>query len=502
MPGKNNTYKLMPRTATKTRTYLQICQLIPTLAAKSLAAEVLTGDGSQLAKTKKLEHERPQQGDGDGGEDGDASGGKVWVLLCKCDDDLCCLFGHIVQFGPSLLYHLSALLEEPLEAGKDGAGDIHDLALRGLHVLGGSSIFGRRDFGLLPRRRAGILGGRCYRGRRAWFFEHLHFAGAGGFEAFGFEDDGSQVCTRSTECARYIKGAVTAGCGRLWEPRINQDQEVMSWEEFEVKEGGCLPGHKPAFGGPPAWQTRPKESEAAEPEASTRRWLNSDKQSRPYRLLAPLFDKQIIRGGSLARLKQEDSCRRGLFVESRVDVLSQDWAHPRVWKRHLYFWKSPRGPSRNEVMALSPKRASRRPSRNIRRSHPAETSLPPAAPYRTDVNVAQGLLEAACNLCKVPFKGAKELQAEIEQISRLHDRERYEPVMADEIAAIESATVSGAATGIATNLVQMLQWTHCRLARARTQSPIFEVSSILAKYVHREEETARPGWGHQSRFLK
>lgn len=64
--------------------------------------------------------------------------------------------------------------------------------------------------------------------------------------------------------------------------------------------------------------------------------------------------------------------------------------------------------------------------------------------------MAKGLLNSAAELCKQPFKGAKELSEAIERSLRLLGKEFYSEVSKEEIEAIKRAMVSGPG-GIATH---------------------------------------------------
>lgn len=110
-----------------------------------------------------------------------------------------------------------------------------------------------------------------------------------------------------------------------------------------------------------------------------------------------------------------------------------------------------------------------------RRGRHVETPSSSTSP-EAYVDIARNLLETASDLCKMDFENAKELQTEIEQISGLYERAKYEPVTADEIAALKTAMVTGAA-GIATHSGH---WYKCRNghtvcfpARSPSQTTIF-----------------------------
>ncbi|KAL8397632.1 hypothetical protein RB594_004369 [Gaeumannomyces avenae] len=181
-----------------------------------------------------------------------------------------------------------------------------------------------------------------------------------------------------------------------------------------------------------------------------------DPSDDPDRSATPVLDKQIILAGSLARLKLDDIILGDVFFsESRrgksVPILGS--TPPRL--KAIPFLQECKGfieecrqenLPRMEVQGIA---AYARVAKSFLSSRPAETSSssPSAQAY---IDIARDLLERASGLCKVRFEGAKELQAEIEQITRLYVREWYEPVTADEIAAIKAAMLSGAA-GIATH---------------------------------------------------
>lgn len=68
----------------------------------------------------------------------------------------------------------------------------------------------------------------------------------------------------------------------------------------------------------------------------------------------------------------------------------------------------------------------------------------------THIDTARELLKEAECLCGIPFPGSEEVRAEMAQIIRLYERERYEDVTAEEIASIKKAMVGGPG-GFATN---------------------------------------------------
>ena len=174
-------------------------------------------------------------------------------------------------------------------------------------------------------------------------------------------------------------------------------------------------------------------------------------------LLAPVLDKQIILGGSLARLRLEGIILSdNFFVESRRgNAFPVSGATPRQEQAPAFLRECKvfieeccdENLPRMAVQGIVAYARIAKSSESFRRGRPAKTSSSPASP-EAYVDIARNLLKMASDLCKVTFEGAKELQAEIQQISRLYERERYEPITADEIAAIKTAMVSGAA-GIA-----------------------------------------------------
>ncbi|EJT69065.1 hypothetical protein GGTG_13333 [Gaeumannomyces tritici R3-111a-1] len=232
--------------------------------------------------------------------------------------------------------------------------------------------------------------------------------------------------------------------------------------------------------------------------------LSLDDPSLP----APALDKQIILGGTLARLKLEDIVLAdSFFAESRrVDALSVLDSAPRLEQKAPLFLRECKvfieecrqeNLPRMEIQAIAAYARVAKCLESFRRRRPAE-SPSSSASSQAYVDIARDLLETASGLCKVAFEGAKELQTEIEQISRLYERERYEPVTADEIAAIKSAMVSGAA-GIATHSGH---WYRCRngrtfaigecgmpMERARCpecQAPVGGQNHMLAEGVSRD----------------
>ncbi|KAL8365909.1 hypothetical protein RB595_004608 [Gaeumannomyces hyphopodioides] len=236
--------------------------------------------------------------------------------------------------------------------------------------------------------------------------------------------------------------------------------------------------------------------------------LSLDDPSLP----APVLDKQIILGGSLVRLKLEDIVLgNDFFVKSRRETsFSAPDLTSRLEKTPLFlgeckvFIEECRQENlpRMEVQGIAAYARVAKSFEGFCHGRPAETSSssPSAQAY---IDIARDLLERASSLCEVPFEGAKELQTEIEQISRLYVRERYEPVTADEIAAIKAAMVSGAA-GIATHSGH---WYKCRnghtfaigecgmpMERARCpecQAPVGGQNHTLVEGVSRDTEMER-----------
>lgn len=221
-------------------------------------------------------------------------------------------------------------------------------------------------------------------------------------------------------------------------------------------------------------------------------------------LPAPVLDKQIILGGTLARLKLEDIVLSDGFSRREssfpgLDSTTRLEKTPRFLGECEEFIKECRQENllRMEVQGIAAYARAAKSFEGFRRGRPAETSSssPSAQAY---IDIARDLLERASGLCEVPFEGAKELKTEIEQISRLYARERYEPVTADEIAAIKTAMLSGAA-GIGSHSGH---WYKCRnghtfaigecgmpMQRARCpecQAPIGGQNHMLAEGVSRD----------------
>lgn len=71
-------------------------------------------------------------------------------------------------------------------------------------------------------------------------------------------------------------------------------------------------------------------------------------------------------------------------------------------------------------------------------------------PLKESINRGRELLDAGEAMCDNPFEGAQELKKDVEHALRLFGREWFEPVTAEEIAAIKSAMVSGRG-GLATH---------------------------------------------------
>lgn len=90
-------------------------------------------------------------------------------------------------------------------------------------------------------------------------------------------------------------------------------------------------------------------------------------------------------------------------------------------------------------------------------------------PLKESINRGRELLDAGEAMCDNPFEGAQELKKDVEHALRLFGREWFEPVTAEEIAAIKSAMVSGRG-GLATHSGH---WYRCENGHV-VSSPILE----------------------------
>jgi hypothetical protein len=172
-------------------------------------------------------------------------------------------------------------------------------------------------------------------------------------------------------------------------------------------------------------------------------------------LTAPILDKQIILGGTLAGMKlshvilstelaQASRVRCKLSEETEKEIstlLHHCGAFVHECQNINLFRMAVQG-----VIAYA---------RLAKFLESYSRAIPPSwstqsIPSTKYTNNARDLLKLASEMCKVAFENVGELRMEVEEISRLYERERYEPVTADEIASIKSAMVNGAA-GIATH---------------------------------------------------
>lgn len=199
---------------------------------------------------------------------------------------------------------------------------------------------------------------------------------------------------------------------------------------------------------------------------------------------ALVLDKQIILGITLARLKLEEIVLGdNFFVESRRGKFHPPLDPTPRWEQAPVFLSEcnafieecrDENLPRMAVQGIVAYARIAKSFESFRRGHNAETPSASASP-QAYADIARNLLGTASELCKVDFEDAKELQTEIEQISRLYERDRYELVTAEEIAAIKTAMVSGAA-GISTHSGH---WYKCRNGHTvRSHVPASSQSSV------------------------
>jgi len=169
----------------------------------------------------------------------------------------------------------------------------------------------------------------------------------------------------------------------------------------------------------------------------------------------PILDKRVILSGRLLRLRIQEVILRDQLshlglVSSDDDTLTSRTSPARLAKILLKDCLTlikestedglPRFVVQGSV-AFARITASLRSL--LQRLQEANTP-PPTEAAQAYVSQAKKLLDDAGNVCRgAAFDGVEQLQADVEEMQRLLGREWYEPLTADELAAIKVAMVSG-----------------------------------------------------------